>query len=176
MTAIPEQPGVDPSLQDFILITEVSEGHRLANPIFERKFAQPCPEFGHHILALYRHGELGWLPATYVKYWEHEDVMLSGGACTDGRVLRLMSADQQQAVNDAGGLLMSCMRYAERTLAAHFPATFSYCGDARAMAVVDHVGYERLDHPYLIVCWHQKPADDEVVSDMIERMKAIGPF
>ncbi|MGY6631953.1 MAG: hypothetical protein ACXIUL_13225 [Wenzhouxiangella sp.] len=176
MTDVHEQPGVDARLQDFILITEVGEGHRLANPIFERKFAQPCPSFGHHVLALYRHDDLGWLPATYVKYWEHEDVMLSGGACTDGRVLRLMSPDQQQRVKDSGGLLVSAMRYAERTLSASLPATFGYCGDARAWEVFDQVGYERLDHPHLIVCWHQKPSDEAQIAGMVERMKTIGPF
>lgn len=166
---------VDPRLEPFILITEVSEGHRLANPIFERKFAQPCPDFGHHILALYQHETLGWLPATYVKYWPHDEVMLSGGACTDGRVLRLMSPEQQAIVSATGGLLVSAMRYAELRFSAQKPATFGYCGDARAWEVFDQVGYERLDHPHLIVRWHQRPADAEE-AEMIERMKAIGPF
>lgn len=176
MTDVDQNTGIDSRLQDFILITEVAEGHRLANPIFQRKFAQTCPDFGHHILALYQHGELGWLPATYVKYWRYEDVMLSGGACTDGRVLRLMSADQQQRVRDSGGLLVSAMRYAERSLSASLPATFGYCGDARAWEVFDQVGYQRLDHPHLIVHWHQKPMDEATVVEMVERMKAIGPF
>ncbi|MFU8830956.1 MAG: hypothetical protein ACNA7J_02260, partial [Wenzhouxiangella sp.] len=73
---------VDPRLDDFILITEVAEGARLAEPIFRRKFGEAVPSFGHHVLALYRHDETHWMPATYVKYWSHGSVMMSGGACT----------------------------------------------------------------------------------------------
>jgi hypothetical protein len=170
-----DAPLIDPRLNDFILITEVAEGARLADPIFRRKFAQPAPNFGHHILALYHHDELSWMPVTHVLYWEHEEVMLSGGACTDGRVLRMMRPEQQQAVRDAGGLLVSAMRYAEQRYSADKPGTFGYCGDARAWEVFDQVGYERLDHPHLIVRWHNKP-DPDTAAAMIARMEKLGPF
>ena len=170
-----ETSPIDPRLNEFILITEVAEGTRLADPIFQRKFAQPTPDFGHHILALYHHDELSWMPVTYVKYWAHEEVTTSGGACTDGRVLRLMSPQQQQAVRDAGGLLVSAMRYAEQRFSADKPGTFGYCGDARAWEVFDQVGYERLDHPHLIVRWHNRP-DAASAATMIARMEKLGPF
>lgn len=95
-----------PPFDSFILLTEVAEGQRLANPIFERKFEQPANDFGHHLLALYHAGELGWMPVSYVKYWQAEGLMFSGGGCTDGRVLRLMSPEQQSIVRAAGGVLL----------------------------------------------------------------------
>ncbi len=166
---------IDSRLEPFILITEVHRGHRLADRIFKRKVGQPTPDFGHHILALYHHDEFNWLPVTYVKYWAHGEVMLSGGACTDGRVLRMMSSEQQAAVRESGGILVSAMRYAELLFSADKPGTFGYCGDARAWEVLDQVGYERLDHPHLIVRWHNRPGPEKV-SDLIEDVSRLGPF
>lgn len=166
---------IDPRLEPFILITEVARGDRLANPIFQRKFGQPVPDFGHHIVALYHHDEFSWMPVTYVKYWAHGEVMLSGGACTDGRVLRMMSPEQQSAVRDSGGILVSAMRYAEQQFSADKPGTFGYCGDARAWEVFDQVGYERLDHPHLIVRWHNRPGPEKA-AELIAEMSDLGPF
>lgn len=168
-------PVIDPRLEPFILITEVARGDCLANRIFQRKFGQPVPDFGHHILALYQHDEFCWMPVTYVKYWSHGEVMLSGGACTDGRVLRMMSAEQQAAVRDSGGLLVSAMRYAEQRFSADKPGTFGYCGDARAWEVFDQIGYERLDHPHLIVRWHNRPGPEKA-AELIAEMSSLGPF
>lgn len=159
----------------FILLTEVAEGQRLADPIFRRKFEQPANDFGHHMLALYDAGELGWMPVSYVKYWEADGLMFSGGGCTDGRVLRRMSPEQQTVVRAAGGVLMWLMRYAEQRLCADKPGTFGYCGDERAWEVFDQVGYERTEHAHLIVCWHQRPAA-AAARDLIDRVHALGPF
>jgi len=166
---------IDPRLEPFILITEVDRGDRLGDAIFRRKFGQPVPDFGHHILALYRQDELNWIPVTYVKYWEHGEVMLSGGACTDGRVLRAMSVEEQAAVRESGGILVSAMRYAEQRFSADKPGTFGYCGDARAWEVFDQVGYERLDHPHLIVRWHNRPGSERI-ADLIAEISKLGAF
>lgn len=157
------------------MLTEVAEGQRLADPIFRRKFEQPANDFGHHLLALYDGGEMGWMPVSYVKYWEADGLMFSGGGCTDGRVLRSMSPEQQRIVREAGGVLLWLMRYAERRLCADKPGTFGYCGDERAWEVFDQVGYERTEHPHLIVCWHQRPSEVEARA-MVQRVIELGPF
>ena len=160
---------------EFIVLTEVAEGWRLADAAFRRKFGHPANDFGHHLLALFDGGDSGWMPVSYVKYWKADGLMFSGGGCTDGRVLRRMNAAQQAIVREAGGVLLWLMRYAEQRLCADGPGTFGYCGDERAWEVFDQVGYERTDHPHLIVRWHNRPDPGEAQA-MIERVAALGPF
>lgn len=159
----------------FILLTEVSEGARLADPIFRRAFGHGANDFGHHLLALYDGGDLGWIPVTYVKYWEAEGLMFSGGACTDGRAIRKMSDEQRAIIAEAGGVLFWLMRFAEQRLSADKPATFACCGDERSWAVVQKLGYERTQYPYLIVRWHNRPEEQEALA-MIDQVHRLGLF
>jgi hypothetical protein len=54
-------------------------------------------------------------------------------------------------------------------------AWFGYCGDAKALRVDLRVGYEQLDHPYLIVKWMQ-PLDATARKKWIDDVLCIGPF
>ncbi len=146
---------VDPRLSEFILVSEIREGQVLAEPIFRYKYGDPAPVDGHHIMALYRDAG-GWLPAAYVNYLSHGPAMLSRGACTDGRVLRAMAPEQLATVTAAGGLMLQLMRYGEALFEDESVATFACCGDARSWSVVEQCGYQRLDHPYLIVRWNRQ--------------------
>lgn len=162
-------------LGEFILITEVVEGSQLAEGIFQRKYGTQAPRHGHHIFALYQCPGHSWMPVSYLNYLEHGDVMLAGGACTDGRVIRGMSAKQQDQIKKCGGLYFHLAEYATKKCALDKVATFGYCGDARAWEVNEKLGYERTDHPYLIVRWHDK-LRVVCAEALINKIRAIGPF
>ena len=52
---------------------------------------------------------------------------------------------------------------------------FGYCGDTKAMNVDLRAGFERTDHPYLIVRW-QQPLSAEAMRAQLQAAKALGPF
>lgn len=162
-------------LGEFILITEVVEGSQLAEGIFQRKYGTQAPRHGHHIFALYQCPDHSWMPVSYLNYLEHGDVMLAGGACTDGNVIRAMSAGQQEAIKQSQGLYFYLAEYATKRYTSNKYATFAYCGDARAWEVSERLGYERTDHSYVIVRWHNKPSLSSAQA-LIDDIKSLGPF
>lgn len=101
--------------------------------------------------------------------------MLSGGACTEGRVLRQMGPDEQHRVVEAGGVMLGLKRFAEARFADHSIATFSYCGDDRSWEILQKCGYESQDHPYLKVRWNRRP-DQEAEASLVSSVHDLGPF
>lgn len=162
-------------LGDFILITEVVEGSQLADGIFQRKYGTQAPRHGHHIFALYQYPDHSWVPVSYLNYQEYDEVLLAGGACTDGGVIREMSVRQQDQITKFEGLYFQLAQYATQKYALGKIATFGYCGDARAWEVNEKLGYERTKHQYVIVRWHDKPKIAHAEA-LINKICAIGPF
>ncbi len=164
----------DSLLTPFVLVSEVAEGRRLAEPIFQRKYAAPAPRHGHHVLALVARGAC-WQPAAYINYLPFEGAMLVGGACTDGQVLAALPVEARALIRHCGGLMLQLVRYAEARFAERSLATFGHCGDARSWSVLAQCGYQRLDHPHLIVRWNREPPEPER-SALLERVAALGEF
>jgi hypothetical protein len=154
----------------------VDDGPAFIEHIFQRKFRQSAPDFAHHIVAFYRAREDHLVPVSYVHFTQYSPaLMLAGGGCTDGRVFGLMSEEQRQAVNAAGGLLAHTQLYGFAKFADRCEAFGGYCGDARASAVHASVGYEPTHHPHLIVKWH-RPLPEARRAELVAMLEAIGPF
>ncbi len=169
-----ENVPVDPRLQGFVVVTEVAEGQVLAEDIFQAKYRAAAPGHGHHIFAFLRLGA-GWQVGSYINYLPHRDAMLVGGACTDGTVLAQCPAAQRDLLRQAGGLMLQTVRYAEHRFSRQSVGTFGHCGDARSWSVLAQCGYQRLDHPYLIVRWnHRLVADEE--AELVASVAALGEF
>ena len=164
----------DVDLGDLVLVTEVAEGQALAEPIFQRKYRASAPEHGHHVLVFCRL-DATWIPASYINYLPHHGAMLVGGACTDGRVLAGLSADDQARIRTAGGLMMQAVRYSEERFEDRSIGTFGHCGDARSWSVLERCGYVRLDDPHLIVRWNRRPGLWRRTR-LLKSVKALGPF
>jgi len=164
-------------LGNFVLVTEIAEGQPLADPLFRRKYASAAPPstHGHHIFALLRCDDGSWTPASYINYLPFEGAMLIGGACTDGCVLATLPEQRRDRIRAAGGLMMQTVRYGERRFADRSIATFGHCGDARSWSVLERCGYQRLDHPYLVVRWNREPTGAER-AELIARIEALGEF
>ena len=95
------------SIDKFITVTEVDEGPAFADGLFQRAYKKPAPDFPHHIVAFYRRADGAQVPVSYVHFTDCGDMFLAGGAATDGNILRSMSADEQAALNEYGGLMLA---------------------------------------------------------------------
>lgn len=166
---------IDPRLADFVVITEVAEADRLAAPILKKKYDVDVPGHGHHVLAFVSDEAGGWLPVFYVNYLPHRNAMLIGGACTDGDVLRRLPEVRQSAIREADGLMLQAVRYAEARFADVSVGTFGHCGDERSWSILERCGYQRLDHPYLIVRWNRE-LPEKPRRELIESVRALGEF
>lgn len=167
----------DPRIADFLLVTEITEGQALAEPIFQRKFRASAPpsDYGYNVFALVRLNENAWQPASYVTWHPFRGAMLIAGACTDGELLRRLPQEQQQRLKEAGGLMLQTVRYGEARLAADSVASFGHCGDARSWSILEQCGYQRLDHPYLIVRWNRQLSSVER-QHLISEVEKLDPF
>lgn len=142
-----------PPIDEFIVVTEVERGPFFAAELFQRKYRADLPDFPHHVVALYRQAEGTLLTASYVHFTDCGDIMLAGGACTDGAVLRAMSAEQQNALSEYGGLMLATLRYGFDRWGGDFDAIFTCCGDPRALETTPKVGFVETGVQYLLVRW-----------------------
>ena len=165
----------DATLDDFIVISEMSAGAEFADPIFRRKYGAPAPRHGRHLIAWYRGDRGAWIPVAYLNYLPFQAGMLIGGACTDGERLRAMPQDQRERIKAAGGLMLQLVRFGEARYASESIGTFGHCGDERSWSVLSQCGYVRLDDPHLIARWNREP-DADAKQRLIAALKAIGPF
>ena len=161
-------------VEDFVLTTEVDDS-RIGGGIFRRRFQSEPPDVPHHIVTFFRDGEGSLWPASYVHFRPWGEVLLVGGAATDGGVFARMSEEQRQAVRDAGGLYLRALRWAFARYADQCQAYFGYCGDPRAWEVDMQAGFVPTPHERLIAHWH-RPLPDATRQELIARAHALGPF
>jgi len=146
---------VDERLVSFILVTEVDSGTFFTGELFQRKFGDSPPDFGHHIVAFYRDSERKFLPASYLHLWTQGTLNLLGGVCTDGRVLQKMAPEQLSMLNQAGGLLRQTLGYCFAKFGSQTEAFFIHCGNARAKEVALQAGIRETSVPYLLVRYNR---------------------
>ena len=166
---------IDERLAPFFLVSEVEDGEFFAGPLFQRKYRSPIPRMGHHVVAFYRRDESTFLAASYCHLWKQGTIGLLGGACTDGRVLRAMSSQELELVNQAGGLLLQTLGFSFAHFAPGLDAYFGHCGDPRAKQVVLEAGFVETGLPHLIVRYNREltPARQQA---LVQQANAIGPF
>ncbi len=162
-------------LDDFIVVSEVAEGPAFAESVFQRKFKLSAPDFPHHVVTFYRKSWDCFVPMSYLHVRPRGDIYLVGGGCTDGRVFELMSGEQRQLVNDAGGLLLGSLLYSFERFADRCEAYFGYCGDPRAYEIDMQAGFVPTGHERLIARWH-KPLEPERQVELIEQALTFVPF
>lgn len=162
-------------MKDWFGVEEVSDGALFAGHLFRRKFGAEIPAIPRHVCALWRAapGELRTLG--YAHFMPFGDIMLVGGVCTDGEVLRAMPPAQRDALLAAGGVYAQVLRAAFARYADQCEAFFGYCGDARAEVVNLANGFSKTPHPHLLVNFH-KPLHEVMQRALIAKAFAIGPF
>ena len=166
---------IDPRLAPFILVAEVERGDRFVRALFERKLGGTPPEFGHHMIAFYRRGDGSFLPAAYLHLWTQGTIGLVGGGCTDGHVIRTMSAQERALLSDAGGLLLQMLGFCFAKFEPQLEAFFGHCGDARAKQVDLRAGFVETRVPNLLVR-PNRPLDPQREEALLLQAEAIGAF
>lgn len=162
-------------IDNFITVSEVGEGPAFADALFQRGYGQPAPAFPHHIVAFYRRPDGAMYPASYVHFTDCGDIFLAGGACTDGDLLRSMSADEQAALRDYGGLMLATLRHGFALFSARCEAIFTCCGDARALATTPKLGFSETGVEFLLVNWSCEPTPERR-RELVARARGLMPF
>ncbi len=166
---------IDERIAPFVQVCEVEPGSFFAAELFRRKYGDPLPSFGHHVVAFYRRDASTFLVASYCHVWMQGAIGLVGGACTDGQVMRAMDPEHLRLVNESGGLLMHTLRFIFARFATDVEAYFGHCGDPRALEVVFPAGFSRTELPHLIVRF-TRDLPSERRRQLLEQAHAIGPF
>jgi hypothetical protein len=162
-------------IDDFIIITEVDRGPVFAEALFKRKYRVRVPDFRHHVVAFWKRDGGAFVPVSYVHFTDCGDIMLIGGACTDGELLRTMSEAQRAAIDEDGGINLAVTRYCLTRFGPRCDAVFGHCGDARSWDILSRCGFERVREPYLIARW-SRPLEDARRLEMIEKATTFAPF
>jgi hypothetical protein len=166
---------IDPRLEPFVVIGEVERGDRFVSGLFARKLGGTPPGFGHHLIAFHARDDGSFSPAAYLHLWKQQTIGLVGGGCTDGRVVRAMSAEQQARVREAGGLLLQMLGFCFAKFEGELEAFFGHCGDARAKEVDLRAGFRETRVPFLLVR-PNRPLSPERAEALLTQAEAIGPF
>lgn len=168
---------VDERIAPFVQVSEVDDGPFFAGELFRRKYGDPIPSFGHHVVAFYRRDDGALRVASYCHLWTQGAIGLIGGACTDGSVLRAMQPRELALVNEAGGLLRQTLRFLFFTprFADSVDAFFGHCGDMRAREVVFPAGFSETGIEHLIVRY-PRDLPQERREQLVHQAHAIGPF
>ena len=141
------------SIEGFISVAEVDDGPALAGALFQRAYKRALPDFPHHIVAFYHRADGTQVPVSYVHFTDCGDIFLAGGACTDGAILRTMTAEQQAALHEYGGLMLATLRHGFELYGPRCEAVFTCCGDRRALETTPKVGFIETGIEHLLVNW-----------------------
>ena len=163
------------TIESFISVVEVDDGAALAEPLFQRAYGKSVPDFPHHIVAFYHRADGVQVPVSYVHFTDCGDIYLAGGACTDGNVLRSMTAEQQAASHEYGGLMLATLRKGFELYGPRCEAVFTCCGDRRALETTPKVGFIETGIQYLLVNWLQS-SDAKRRREMTAKAQNFMPF
>jgi hypothetical protein len=158
-----------------IFFSAVSNGQCFVDALFRKKFGDPAPDYGHSVIGFYRKSFRHFIPVCHMNYLQHEEILLSGGAMTDGAAFREMPAQLAAEIRAAGGVYFHLIKYAFDYFAGNCEAFFGYAGDPRALEVDLAAGYQPTPHEHLIVHFHQ-PLSEERKRQLIAKAHALGPF
>lgn len=159
----------------FLIFVESSSAEPLVGELFRRKFGDPPPAVGRHFVSLVRAEEGHLHVLGYTHFMPFDSVMLGGGACTDERVLRLLSRPQRNAISVEGGAYYLLLSFAIGRLRQRCEALFGYCGDKRAEDVDLRAGFKRTTHKHLLALFAEgvPPSRQQ---RLVESVAALGPF
>lgn len=158
-----------------LLIMPVSDGPFFIDDLFRRKFAHAAPNYGCPVICFYRQGWDRFVPFCYTSFLPYEEVILVGGAMTDGSVFNLMPDSLSSAIRESGGIYYHVLKFAFDHFKDDCEAFFGHAGDRRAYEVDIQAGFEPTEHEFLIAHFH-KPLPADRKRYLIGKVHAIGPF
>ena len=168
---------MNPLLRPFesLLITIVDDAPFFVDELFQRKFAHTAPNHGVSLICFYRKSWDHFLPVCYANLLPHEEVVLVGGAMTDGRAFRHMPGELSENIRRTGGIYQHVIKFAFEHFKDQCEAFFALVEDERSMVVNLEAGFEPTRYQHLIAHFH-KPLTTERKNFLIEKIHGIGPF
>lgn len=163
------------NLESCLVVCEIDQAERLAGPLFFRKFGHPVPTFPHHFVALYGDADRGYRVAGYTHIHAHQGVLLVGGSCTDGRVIRRMSESERAALGQAGGMLRVILERIFSRLQDSTEAFFAYSGNPLAISIAGCAGLLPTRHPNILARWN-RPLPATRQQELQAMVESLGPF
>ena len=163
------------AISDLLRFEELASGDQRVDALFRAKFACAPPQVPHHLGVLIDGLGHEARLASYVHFRRHGAVILVGGACTDGQVIRQMPAAAQRRIVTAGGIYLAALRHWFAQFDNGCEAFFGYCGDRRAYEVDIAAGFRDTGRQYLIVKFNPALGDPDQAR-LIDQVAAIGPF
>jgi len=163
-----------PTRLDCFRVCEVSDGHFFASEIFKVKLDGELPDYGRHVVALYKHG-LQLVPLGYLNILRHDSVALVGGGCVYGKAFAHVQTEHSEAIRANGGVLYCMLKYVFTMMADDYQAFFGYCGDKRAEEVDLKAGFKPTKYPYLLANFHTHMVNQDK-DKLIEKIYALGGF
>ncbi|MGB8635123.1 MAG: hypothetical protein WCD66_03100 [Rhodanobacteraceae bacterium] len=162
-------------VERFIVVAEVEEAGALVQPLFDRRYRLQVPDFPLHVVAMHVAADGSSQVACYIHFTDCGDLLLSGGACTDNRVLRRMSAEERAALREHGGIFQYTVAWSARHFSSRFAAIFGYTGDTLTRRVIDALGWEHTEYPHLTVDWLQD-VNERKKRQMVAKAHSFGAF
>lgn len=158
-----------------LLITPVNNGPFFIDELFQKKFAHPAPDYGHPIVCFFRKACGHFIPVCYTSFLPYDEVILVGGAMTDGRVFVHMPECLADKIRDSGGIYFHVLKFAFDHFKDSCEAYFGHAGDQRAYDVDILAGFKPTKYQYLLAHFH-KPITIERKNFLTEKVRRIGPF
>ena len=162
-------------IADDLLIMPVSDTPFFVDDLFQTKFEHTAPDHGHGVVCFYRKDWKHFAPLCFANFLPYDEVILVGGAMTDGAVFRMMPEETRQRIAQAGGIYFRVLKFAFEYFKDDCEAFFGHAGDKRAYEVDIQAGFEPTPHEHLIVNFH-KPVSEARKVELIEKIHALGPF
>ena len=176
------------ALDDSLRIFDAGNAERYAAELFRECFGAPFPvpregcglpiptpaQNWRQYVAIYRWPDGREETVGFCNWIRHGDAYLAGGLCVDERFYRRLPRADFAECRRRGGVAQIILEVSRRAL-TDAKALFGYVGDSRSMAVSLRCGYQRTEHPHLIVNWVQDPGAEEK-AHLIRTVAAIGPF
>lgn len=158
-----------------LLITTVNNGPFFIGDLFQRKFADAAPDYGNPVICFYRKAWDHYIPVCYTSFLPYDEVILVGGAMTDGKAFEQMCGDLGENIKQSGGIYYHVLKFAFDQFKDQCEAYFGHAGDQRAYEVDIQAGFEATKYQYLIANFH-KPITTARKNFLIEKIHGIGPF
>lgn len=158
-----------------LLITTVSDGPFFVNELFQKKFGASAPEYGNSVICFYRNRWDHFIPVCYTHFLPYDEVVLVGGAMTDGHAFTFMPPNMALEIRKSGGIYYHVLKFAFDHFKNQCSAYFGHAGDQRAYEVDIQAGFEPTEHEHLIAHFH-KPITADQKELLISKVHSLGPF
>lgn len=162
-------------LKPFVTVSECMEPDADVDALMRRLLNVGAPAFPLHFLTHVIADDGRRHLACYIHATDCGDIVLTGGACTDNRLLRRLSAEKRALLREVGGIYRYTIMHMQIVLKDRFHALFACCGNKAAERIMLETDAVRAGPDELFVCW-MRDAPAAQRRQMIAKARSFMPF